>query len=108
MAKKKTPAAKSSAVKKKTKKSPTAQKPAKKPPTQHAHDHHDENDVEIELDATECEAVDLVLDSDALRLALETEVNTVVSQAVRKLCKAHGVSLTADQAQNVAMTLFGD
>ena len=108
MAKKKTPAAKSSAAKKKTKKSPTTQKTAKKPPKQHAHDQHDENEIEIELDATECEAVDLVLDSDDLRLALETEVNRVVSQAVRKLCKAHGVALTAAQAQNVAMTLFGD
>ena len=45
---------------------------------------------------------------DDLRNALEKEVNTVVTQAVRKICKAHGASLTAAQAQNVAMVLFGD
>ena len=36
------------------------------------------------------------------------EVNTVVTQAVRKICKAHGASLSVAQAQNVAMVLFGD
>ena len=50
----------------------------------------------------------MVLQRDDMRSALETEVNTVVTQAVRKICKAHGTSLTAAQAQNVAMVLFGD
>ena len=47
-------------------------------------------------------------ESEDLRNALEMEVNTVVTQAVRKICKAHGATLTAAQAQNVAMVLFGD
>ena len=42
------------------------------------------------------------------RYALEREVNTVVTQAVRKICKVHGKLLTVAQAQNVAMVLFGD
>jgi len=82
-------------------------KPSKKsPPKQH--DHHDEHDEDIELDDTERKAIDLVLDSEDLRNSLEVEVNTVVTQTVRKICKAHGALLTVDQAQNVAMVLFGD
>ncbi|MGA2254098.1 MAG: hypothetical protein ABSG53_05500 [Thermoguttaceae bacterium] len=108
MARKKSATAKSSAAAKKSKSS--ASKPSKKSqPKQHDHEHarHDENE-EIDLDDTERKTIDLVLDSDDLRNALETEVNTVVTQAVRKICKAHGASLTVAQSQNVAMVLFGD
>ena len=115
MAKKKSVTKKSSTPKKPS--MPAASKPAagkpatkpasKKPPKQHDHE-HDHDEEEVELDETESKAVDLVLDSADLRNALETEVNTVVTQAVRKIFKAHGTSLTADQAQNVAMVLFGD
>jgi acetyl-CoA carboxylase carboxyltransferase component len=109
MAKKKPTTTKSSTATKAKKSS--APKPAKKPlPKQHDHKHaiDDEDEEEIELDDTERKAVDLVLDSEDLRNALETEVNTVVTQAVRKICKAHGATLSVAQAQNVAMMLFGD
>ena len=107
---KKTKTTKSSSATKTRK--PSAGKPAtksqskKSPPKQHGHAEYEEE--EIELDETESKAVDLVLESEDLRNALEMEVNTVVTQAVRKICKAHGASLTADPAQNVAMALFGD
>ena len=111
MAKKKPATTKSSAAKKAAKPSagkPSAGKPSKKAPSKQQDHEHDEHDEEIELDETESKAVDLALESDDLRIALEVEVNAVVTQAVRKVCKAHGVSLTAAQAQNVAMMLFGD
>ena len=57
---------------------------------------------------SERKAIDLVVESEAVRDALETEVNSVVTMAVRKICKSHGASLTIAQAQNVAMVLFGD
>jgi hypothetical protein len=95
-----------------TSKKPSAAKKSRKPskkasPPQHDHDGDDELE-EIELDETERKAVDAVIQSAAMRNALELEVNRVVTQAVRKVCKAHGTTLTADQAQNVAMMLFGD
>lgn len=111
MAKKKPATTKSPAPKKASK--PASGKPStkpaskKSPPKQHDHE-HDHDEEEIELTETESKAVDLVLDSADLRNALETEVNTVVTQAVRKICKAHGAALTVEQAQNVAMVLFGD
>ena len=88
-----------------SKKTPSKKPPKKSPPKR---DHYDEQEEEIELDDTERKAVDLVLESEDLRNSLEEEVNTVVTQAVRKMCKAHGTLLTIDQAQNVAMVLFGD
>ncbi len=109
MAKKKTKTTKSSTATKTRK--PSAGKSSKKAPPKphdHGHDQPGEHEEEVELDETESKAVDLVLERDDLRDALETEVNTVVTQAVRKICKTHGVSLTVDQAQNVAMVLFGD
>jgi hypothetical protein len=109
MAKRKTKTAKSSTAMKGRK--PSAGKPSKKSPSKqhdHAYDHHDAHEEQIELDDRESKAVDLVLDCDDMRRALEIEVNTVVAQAVRKICKAHGTSLTAAQAHNVAMVLFGD
>jgi hypothetical protein len=109
MAKKKTKTTKSSTAAK-TRKSSTG-KPAKKSSPKrhdHEHDHHGVHEEPIELDETESKVIDLVLDSDDMRNALEVEVNTVVTEAVRKICKAHGASLTVAQAQNVAMVLFGD
>src|SRR5271157_4513454 len=104
MAKKKTKTTKSSTAAKTRK--PLAGKPSKRsPPKRHEHDHDQvsEHEEDIELDATEREAIDLVLERDDMRGALEVEVNMVVTQAVRKICKAHGTSLTVAQAQNVAM-----
>ncbi len=102
MAKKKTEAKKSSRATKKRK----ARK--KSTPKRHDHEHHEDHEVEIDLDKTERKAIDSVLERDDMRSALENEVNTAVTQAVRKVCKAHGSSLTVTQAQNVAMVLFGD
>jgi hypothetical protein len=109
MAKKKTETKKLSNAAKTRK--PSASKPSKKSPSKrhdHEHDHHGELEEDIELDETERRAIDAVLECDDMRSALETEVNSVVTQAVRKICKAHGSSLTVAQAQNVAMVLFGD
>jgi hypothetical protein len=111
MAKKKSKTAKSSTAAKSRK--PAAGKAAKRSPSKgngngHVHDEHCGHDEEIELDDSEQKAVDLVLDSDAMRDSLENEVGTAVTLAVRKVCKAHGAPLTAAQAQNVAIVLFGD
>ena len=81
-------------------------KGAKKPAKQH--EHHVEPEEEIELDEAESQAIDHIVECDEAREALEVEVNKVVTQAVRKICKAHGESLSVAQAQNVAMVLFGD
>ena len=111
MAKKNTTTSKSSTTKaRKAAGKPAAKSRSKKsPPKRHDHEHDlHGDDEELELDETECKAVDLVLGSEALRNALELEVNTVVTQAVRKICKAAGAALTAAQAENVAMALFGD
>jgi hypothetical protein len=110
MAKKKPATRKPSAAAKTKRPSASKQPPkkqSKRPDLGHDH-HHGKHDDETELDATESKAIDLVLDSEDLRHALEVEVNSVVTQAVRKICKAHGASLTVTQAQNVAMVLFGD
>lgn len=110
MAKKQSKATKPSVAPKASKssagKSSTKSRSKKSPPKQH-HD-HDEEMEEIELDETESKAIDLVRESDAVCDALETEVNKVVTQAVRKIYKAYGASLTAAQAQNVATVLFGN
>jgi hypothetical protein len=84
----------------------TGGKPAKKAPKPHADDQCECD--EIQLDDTEAKAIDLVVESDKVRIALEQEVNDAVTHAVRKVCKQHGASLTLVQAQNVAMVLFGD
>lgn len=110
MAKKKSPTTKSSVAKKASK--PSAGKPSrpaakKSPSKQHDHDHEHEEE-EIELDETERQAIDHVVECEETRDALEMEVNKVVTQAVRKICKVQGKSLSTAQAQNVAMVLFGD
>jgi hypothetical protein len=81
-------------------------KPSKKPAKQH--EPHVEPEEEIELDEAESQAIDHIVECDEAREALEVEVNKVVTQAVRKICKAHGATLSVAQAQNVAMVLFGD
>ncbi len=114
MAKKKKQAAKPAAANARRK--PTG-KAAKKPAREHnhrGHDHrghsHDEtcDGVEIELDATERKAVDMVLDSEKLSLALEAEAIASLTATVRKFCRQYGAPLSAAQARNVAMVLFGD
>jgi hypothetical protein len=101
MAKKKTQTAKSSPAEK------AARKPAKKSPPAH-HDQCDCCDSDIVLDDSEKKMIDRVLKSSKLRLALETEVSTALSAAVRRFCRQNGAALSAAQAQNVAMVLFGD
>ena len=92
MAKKKTTTAKSSATTKSRKpvsdkasngKAPSGKR-AKKPAK---HDHHEEPEEEIELDEAESQAIDHIVECDEAREALEVEVNKVVTQAVRKICK---------------------
>jgi hypothetical protein len=90
---------------------PSARKPTQKSSAKQQHHEHDscnEHEMEIELDATERKAVDLVLERNDMCSALEAEVNRVVTNAVRKICKEYGAPLTIAQAQNVAMMLFGD
>ncbi len=110
MAKKKPQSTKSSTAAKARRK--PADSTTKKPPQRsHSHDHdHDADcgDAEIELDDTERKTIDMVLDSDAMREALENEVDAAVSATVRKVCRHYGSPLSAAQAQNVAMVLFGD
>ena len=107
MAKKKTATTTSSAATK-TRKS-SAGKPASKPRSKKVPaKQHDEQEEEIILNDIESEAVDHIVSCDAAREALEQEVNKVVTQAVRKICKVHGKPLSDAQAQNVAMVLFGD
>jgi hypothetical protein len=92
--------------------SKTAKKAAKKPAhKRHRHEHHhdDESDVvEIELSENEQTMVDKILDSDELCQELETEAIAALSAIVQKFFHKHGTTLTATQAQNVAMVLFGD
>lgn len=64
--------------------------------------------VEIELDAVEAAAIELVHSSDKVCLELEKAVTSTVCEAVRKVFKQHRISLTSEQAQRVALLLFGD
>jgi hypothetical protein len=109
MAKKKTKTAKSSAPKARAKPAGKAGKKSSPQPRVHDHSHDDTCcDEEVVLDDTEKKTIDMVLDSDKIRLALETEVSAALTATVRKFCRQHGASLSAAQAQNVAMVLFGD
>jgi hypothetical protein len=94
----------------KAQKAPARKASKKSPPKRHdnGHDHCGDHLEEIELDDTERKTIDLVVECDEIRQDLELEVSSVVAQAVRKICKSHGTTLTAAQAQNVAMVLFGD
>lgn len=64
--------------------------------------------IEIELSPAEEKALKLAYSSNDVRGDLETTVTAAIAQAVRKVFKQHGVALTAVQAQEVAMILFGD
>jgi hypothetical protein len=64
--------------------------------------------VQIELDPTETKAFELAHSSAEVRTELEESVTLAMSQAVRKVFKQHGISLTSLQAQEVALLLFGD
>ncbi len=114
MAKKKKQTTKPSAAKASRKPAGKSAKKHAREPSHHGHDHHahghDEtcDEADIELDDTERKTINMVLDSDKLRLALETEVSTALTAAVRKFCRQFGMPLSSAQAQNVAMMLFGD
>jgi hypothetical protein len=64
--------------------------------------------VEIELDAAEAKAIELVHTTDKVCTELEVAVTTAVAQAVGKVFKKHSISLTSAQAEKVALLLFGD
>jgi hypothetical protein len=90
--------AKKAAAKKTTaKSSKTKKKPAKKVER-----------VEIQLDPTEAKAFELAHASEDVRQQLEEAVTAAMAGAVRKVFKKHRVALTAEQAELVALLLFGD
>jgi hypothetical protein len=64
--------------------------------------------IEIELDPVETKAFELAHSSNNVREELEDAVTSAMSQAVRKIFKQHGISLTLPQAEEVALLLFGD
>jgi len=64
--------------------------------------------IEIELDPVETKAFKLAHSSAEVQKELEEAVTLAMSQAVRKVFKQHGISLTPPQAQEVAAFLFGD
>jgi hypothetical protein len=78
----------------------------KAPPQKHSH--AEPETVEIVLDATEGKAVQLAETSDEVCDELEKVVTEAVSKSVRDVYKKRGVALSLEQAQNVALTLFGD
>jgi hypothetical protein len=65
-------------------------------------------EVEIKLAPVEQQAIDLVSTSDALCNDLELTVTKAVAKAVGTVYKKHKVNLTAAQAENVALILFGN
>jgi hypothetical protein len=67
-----------------------------------------DDQIEIMLEPIEKEALDLVQTSNQLCNDLEVAVTSAVSQAVRKVFKSHKVALSAAQAENVALILFGN
>lgn len=102
------------------KKAPAKKAPARKAPSKgcgpksscgvkgaHTHD-EDEAETPIVLDAVSEKAIALADSSDALCDDLEAEVTKVVSQAVSKVYAKHGLTLSAEQAEAVALVLFGD
>jgi hypothetical protein len=102
MAKKTTKSATKSGSKAPAKKAPakaTKKKaPAKKQPEA----------TEIVLDPAETKAIELAHSSEKVCTELEEAVTSAITQAVRKVFKQNGVALTSDQAEEVAMLLFGD
>jgi hypothetical protein len=64
--------------------------------------------VEITLDAVETKAIELVDSSDKVCEELEKAVTSAVTEVVRKVFKKNRISLTAAQAEKVALVLFSD
>ena len=68
----------------------------------------EEEQIEIELDAVEQKAVDLISTSEQLCDDLEEAVTAAVSKTVGTIYKKHKINLTPEQAENVALLLFGN
>ena len=85
---------------------PAAGKPAKKSPPKHKHTDECEDD-EVELDDIESKAVDVALGSEEIRQELEDAASKALTDAVFAVFKRRKTPLTAAQAHNVAMYLFG-
>ena len=68
----------------------------------------DDEQIEIQLDAVEQQAIDLVSTSDKLCDDLEEAVTAAVSKSVGTIYKQHKIKLTPEQAENVALVLFGN
>ena len=90
-------------AKKTTKKKPAATKTKKKKSSAKKVER-----VEIELDPVEAKAFELAHSSDEVCGELEQAVTLAITQAVRKVFKQHRISLTAPQAEEVALLMFGD
>jgi hypothetical protein len=105
--KKAAPATKKATPAKKGKKAASPKKPAKAtkktpmPPVE-------EEPMELILDEVEQQAVNLVATSDPLCDELELAVTSAVAKIVRTVYKKHKINLTAAQAENVALVLFGN
>ena len=81
--------------------------PAKKATKKKSAPRQDDEMMEITLDAAEQKAFDLVQSSDDVCDELETVVTAAVAKAVGTVFKKHKIALTAAQAENVALILFG-
>jgi hypothetical protein len=64
--------------------------------------------VEIALDLIETKAIELAHSSAKVQKKLEEAATLAMSQAVRKVFRQHGISLTPPQAQEVAAFLFSE
>lgn len=62
----------------------------------------------ITLDAVEEKALQMVEADDVLCDELETAATKSIIDSLRKVYKKHGIALTETQAQNVAISLFGE
>jgi hypothetical protein len=100
MAKKtaKKPAGKRAAAAKTAKKKTAKRPPAKK----------QTETLEIKLDATEEKAFELAHRSGKVCDQLESAATLAITQAVQKVFKQHGITLTPAQGEKVALVLFGD
>lgn len=77
-------------------------KAAKKAPAKKA------KPVEIELEPAEIKAFELAHASKEVCKELELAVTSTIAVAVRKVFKQHSIALSAEQAERVALLLFGD
>lgn len=95
------------AKKKATKKAAPAKKAAAKKSKKKTPPVRDDEQIELILDPLEQKALDLVSTSDQLCDDLELAVTAAVAKTVGTIYKKHKVNLTAAQAENVALLLFG-